>query len=180
MSSRALTGAASGSTCCRVAWTYLIALGSNRRGRHGGPRDEVAAACRALGPALGSVRAVSAIAESEAIGPSIRRFANAVAAVSSELDPPAVLLAVKAIERAFGRRRGRRWGARVIDLDLIGWSGGVWRSRDLTIPHPRFRERPFVLAPLSTLAPIWRDPVTHRTARQLHARLTAARPVNRR
>ena len=152
--------------------TYLIALGSNRRGRHGLPRDEVAAAIAALAP-----RAVSPMVESAAVGPSIRRYANAVALVDSALDPPAMLARCKAIERDFGRRRGRRWGARVIDLDLVLWSGGAWRSPGLTIPHPAFRTRRFVLAPLAAVAAGWRDPASNLAVRQLLARLTRPRPL---
>lgn len=158
---------------------YVIAIGSNRPGRHGPPRREVAAAIAALG----DVAAVSPIIDSAPLGPSIRRFANAVALLDSVEPPEALLARLKRIERAFGRRRGRRWGARVIDLDIILWSGGAWSSAELTIPHPAFRKRDFVLRPLVAVAPGWRDPITGRTVRQLSAPLTrrprvyrAARP----
>ncbi|MDB5696303.1 MAG: 2-amino-4-hydroxy-6-hydroxymethyldihydropteridine pyrophosphokinae [Sphingomonas bacterium] len=122
---------------------------------------------------------MSAVIVSAAIGPSIRRFANAVAIVDSDLNPPAMLALCKTIERRFGRRRGRRWGARVVDLDLILWSGGTWRSPGLTVPHPEFRQRQFVLEPLVQVAPDWRDPGSGLTLRQLLARLTRSRPVPR-
>jgi 2-amino-4-hydroxy-6-hydroxymethyldihydropteridine diphosphokinase len=154
--------------------TYLIALGSNRPGRHGAPRDEIAAAAAAL-----RARAMSPMMDSAALGPSIRRFVNAVALVDSAFDPPAMLAACKAIERGFGRRRGRRWGARVIDLDIISWSGGRWCSPGLEVPHRALRQRRFVLEPLVRIAPDWRDPVTSLTARHLLARLTRSRPVPR-
>src|SRR5690606_32497421 len=102
--------------------------------------------------------------------PSIRRFANAAALIESDEAPPALLGRLKAIERAFGRRRGRRWGARVIDLDIILWSEGAWGDPDLVVPHPRFRERAFVLDPLALIAPRWRDPVSGLTVRHLRAR----------
>ena len=63
---------------------------------------------------------------------------------------------LKAMEREFGRRAGMRWGPRVLDLDLVLWSGGKFRSRRLTIPHPQIRRRDFVLQPLSAIAPGWR------------------------
>ena len=63
---------------------------------------------------------------------------------------------VKAIERDFGRRPGKRWGARVLDLDLVAWSGGRFASRRLVIPHPRLASRDFVLGPLCAIAPGWR------------------------
>jgi 2-amino-4-hydroxy-6-hydroxymethyldihydropteridine diphosphokinase len=81
-----------------------------------------------------------------------------------------MLAALKAIERAMGRRGGRRWGARVIDLDIVLWSGGRWRTRTLVVPHPAFRARAFVLRPAAAIAPRWRDPVTGRTLAQLAAR----------
>lgn len=149
---------------------YVVAVGANRRGRHGAPRAEVAAALDALGGLA------SPIVASAPVGPSSRTFANAVALVPSALAPPAMLARVKAIERDFGRRAGRRWGARVIDLDLVLWTGGAWRSPGLTIPHVAFRQRGFVLAPLARLAPAWRDPLTGLRVRHLLARLSRPRP----
>jgi 2-amino-4-hydroxy-6-hydroxymethyldihydropteridine diphosphokinase len=60
----------------------------------------------------------------------------------------------------------------VIDLDIVLWSGGVWGDDRLTIPHPAFRSRRFVLDPLGEIVPDWRDPLTQLTVRQLAARLT--------
>ncbi|TCP34173.1 2-amino-4-hydroxy-6-hydroxymethyldihydropteridine diphosphokinase [Sphingomonas sp. BK235] len=152
---------------------YLIGVGGNRRGRHGGPRAEVAAALAELGG-----RAAPIVA-SAPLGPSTRTFANAAALIETDAPPEALLARLKAIERHFGRRRGRRWGARVIDLDVILWSGGRWESPRLSIPHRAYRSRAFVLAPLVALAPRWRDPRTGHTLRQLHARLTKPRAVPR-
>lgn len=152
--------------------TYLVALGSNRRSRWGPPQATV----RAAAAAVGGVLALSPVLSTPALGPAGRRFANAAALVASDEAPPAMLARLKSIERGFGRRGGRRWGARVVDLDLIGWSGGTWADRELTVPHPRFRERRFVLEPLAAVAPGWRDPVTGRTARQLLALVDRRRP----
>jgi 2-amino-4-hydroxy-6-hydroxymethyldihydropteridine diphosphokinase len=146
---------------------YAIALGSNRRGRHGPPQAEIGAALAALGEVI----AVSPMLRTAPLGPSKRRFANAVALIESDEDPPALLARLKAIERGFGRRRGRSWGARVIDLDIILWSGGVWGEPRLTVPHLRFRERDFVLRPLMAVAPDWRDPVSGLRVRQIAYRL---------
>ncbi|MET4897180.1 2-amino-4-hydroxy-6-hydroxymethyldihydropteridine diphosphokinase [Sphingomonadaceae bacterium jetA1] len=152
--------------------SYAIALGSNRPGRHGGPRDEVIAALAALP----GVRAVSPIIVTPPLGPSIRAFANAAALVDSPLDPPAMLAQLKAIERRFGRRRGQRWGARVIDLDIILWSGGLWRSPGLAVPHPAYAVRDFVLEPLAAIAPDWRDPRDGRWIRHLRHGVDRRRP----
>ena len=155
--------------------SYAIALGSNRRSRHGSP----AATLRAALTAIGGVRAVSKIRTTPALGPAGRSFANAAAIVESRLAPDAFLAELKAIERAFGRRPGRRWGPRVLDLDIILWSGGAWAGAGPTVPHPAFRTRAFVLQPLAEIAPTWRDPIGGATVRQLLARLTAPRPAPR-
>lgn len=152
---------------------YAIALGSNRRGRHGRPKAELAAALAAMG----GVRAVSRVMITAPIGPSSRRFANQAAIIDSDESPPELLARLKAIEHAFGRRPARRWGARVIDLDIILWSGGAWSDARLTVPHPEFRRRGFVLAPLARVAPGWRDPLTGLSVRQLAMR--QRRPVRR-
>jgi 2-amino-4-hydroxy-6-hydroxymethyldihydropteridine diphosphokinase len=91
--------------------------------------------------------------------------------VASALAPPDMLALLQAVEREFGRkRRGQRWRARTLDLDIVLWSGGIWVSPDLAIPHPAFRERAFVLTPAALIAPRWRDPLTGLTLRQLAAR----------
>ena len=117
---------------------------------------------------------------SRPLGPSLRAYSNTVVLVASRLPPPAVLARLKAIEREFGRRPGgQRWSSRVLDLDIVLWSGGTFAAPGLVIPHPRFRERVFVLRPAVTLVPEWRDPVTGFTVRQLHARLTRPRAGHR-
>ncbi len=152
--------------------TYAIAIGSNRRGRHGDPVAEVRAAIAALD----SVSVIAPIVASAPMGPSLRRYTNTAVLIESALSPPALLARLKTIERAFGRRRGRRWGSRVIDLDIILWSEGCWADRRLTVPHVAFRERGFVLGPLRHIAPRWRDPVGGRSVRQLHHMVDRARP----
>lgn len=151
--------------------TYLVALGGNRRSRWGSPRELLLVLLAPSGAErMTRVVARSRIHFSRPLGPGTRRYANAVARVETVLRPLALLTYLQAIERAHGRRAGRRWGDRVLDLDIIGWSGGIWRSRLLDVPHRAFRERRFVLAPLAEVAPDWRDPVTGWTARQLLAR----------
>jgi 2-amino-4-hydroxy-6-hydroxymethyldihydropteridine diphosphokinase len=151
--------------------SYAIAIGSNRPGRHGPPDREVMAAVAALG----NVTTLSPLYRNPPIGPSKRRFVNAAALLETAETPPELLRRLKRIERDFGRRRGRNWAARVIDLDIILWSGGSWGEPALTIPHPLFRTRDFVLRPLLAIAPNWRDPVSGRTIRQLAARLHRTR-----
>ena len=129
--------------------------------------------------ALGTVRARSPVIDSAPIGAARRRFANAVAQLESELSPPDLLRELKRLERAFGRRRGRAWGDRVLDLDIAAWSDGVWHSQDLTIPHAGLAQRDFVLGPACAIAPGWRDPKSGLTLRHLQARLTRPQAVLR-
>jgi 2-amino-4-hydroxy-6-hydroxymethyldihydropteridine diphosphokinase len=148
--------------------SYIIALGSNRcHRRYRSPEQVIAAAMKEL--AL-PIAAVSAIIRTAPIGPSLRRYANAAAIVETDMEPPALLAHLKAIERRFGQRRGQRWSARVLDLDIILWSGGCWNSPSLTIPHPQFRARTFVLDPLCKIAGGSRDPITGLSAYHLKAR----------
>ena len=127
-----------------------------------------------------AVRASAPVLTTDPIGPSLRRYANSAAVIETKLEPPALLALLKRLEREFGRRpTGRRWISRVLDLDLILWSGGVFAEPGLIIPHPLFRTRPFVLAPAARIAADWRDPVSGLTVRQLHARLTRPSAVRR-
>ena len=164
---------------------YIVALGSNmRHPRYGAPRRVLAAALKALDQGEPDMLAASKVIETPPLGPSRRRYANAAALVRSRLEPDELLRTLHGIEQRFGRlRRGSAWGARVLDLDLVLWSGGAWTSSsdagDCVVPHPAFRQRTFVLAPIATIAGDWRDPLTSHTARQLLARLTKPRPAPR-
>lgn len=129
--------------------------------------------------ALGMVAARSNVAQTAPLGPARRRFANAALLLETELDPSSLLAALKRMEQEFGRRSAQRWGDRVLDLDIILWSGGVWRSSGLAIPHPEFRNRAFVLGPASAIAPEWRDPVSWLSLYQCNARLTRGRALPR-
>jgi len=154
---------------------YAIAIGSNRpHGRHGRPAGVVEAAIARLDQDFGLFDA-SPIILNAAHGGAGRDFANAVALVESELEPPEMLGRLKAIEREFGRRSGKRWGPRVLDLDVALWSGRRWRSRRLTVPHRQLGKRSFVLNPLAAIAPNWRvdGPLT---ARHLAHRLARRAP----
>ncbi len=164
----------------RAHHVYALALGSNRAGTgHQRPQSAIARALTALDTTPLELFVASQIVTSAPLGPSRRCFANAAALVVTKLSPPALLCHLKGLERAAGRRPGRRWGARSLDLDIIWWSGGLWATDELTIPHPAFRQRHFVLDPLASIAPMLRDPLTGRTLRQLAARLRKRKPVDR-
>jgi 2-amino-4-hydroxy-6-hydroxymethyldihydropteridine diphosphokinase len=158
-----------------VPHLYAIAIGSNRpHARFGRPAGVVEAAIARLDQDFGLFDA-SPIVLNPAHGGAGRDFANAVALVESVLDPPEMLRRLKQLEREFGRRRGKRWGPRVLDLDVALWSGGKWRSRRLTIPHSELGKRSFVLQPLAAIAPNWRVD-GGLTARHLAHRLARRAP----
>lgn len=155
--------------------TYLVALGSNRPHHiYGSPRRILSAAMEELS-ALGTVSARSPIIPSAPVGPSARRFANAVVVIETELDPPALLAGLQRMENEFGRKRWRRWGDRVLDLDIVLWSEGRWQSDGVEIPHIELRKRAFVLGPARAVGRDLRDPSTGLSIAQLYARLTKPR-----
>jgi 2-amino-4-hydroxy-6-hydroxymethyldihydropteridine diphosphokinase len=160
--------------------SYVIAIGSNRRHhRYGGPRAVLAAATEELAKSKGvKVTTIAPVVITPALGPAGRDFANGAVLVKSKKAPDEILHLLKKLERGFGRRRTRRWGPRVLDLDIILWSEGIWTDSELAIPHPAFRERRFVLDPLVSLVPDWRDPCCGLTVRQLRARLLRRKPVD--
>ena len=120
------------------------------------------------------------IIASRPLGPSQRSYANGAALVKTRLAPPALLALLQGQESSFGRiRRGERWRARVLDLDIVLWGGGIWAAPGLIFPHPLFAQRRFVLGPAARIAPGWRDPLSGLTLARLHARLTRPRPLPR-
>jgi 2-amino-4-hydroxy-6-hydroxymethyldihydropteridine diphosphokinase len=98
-------------------------------------------------------------------------FLNAAAIGESSLSASAVLDTLLAIEQRLGRERPYANAPRTIDLDLILYGDAVIKTPGLTVPHQRFRDRPFVLAPLNEVAPHWIDPVTGKTVAELLSEL---------
>ena len=141
----------------------------------------LSAAARIIDGPLGRVRAMAPVIETAPVGPSLRRYANGALLLESDLDPLELLDALQALEAQLGRvRRGQRWRSRVIDLDIVLWSGGTLALPPrLIVPHPLFRARSFVLQPAAAIARDWRDPVTGLTLAQLYARLTRRKPLPR-
>jgi 2-amino-4-hydroxy-6-hydroxymethyldihydropteridine diphosphokinase len=156
-----------------VSQRYLIALGSNvRHHRFGLPEQVLNAALAELARRGIKVQAAGPILRSAPVGPSLRRYANSAVVVKWNRSPEELLHELKVVEQLFGRRvGGQRWTSRVLDLDIVLWSGGIWASPGLSVPHPLFRTRNFVLEPAAAIAADWRDPLTGLTMRQLFTRM---------
>jgi 2-amino-4-hydroxy-6-hydroxymethyldihydropteridine diphosphokinase len=110
----------------------------------------------------------SSIYETEPQGRRNQRwFLNLVVEAETDLFPRQLLGRIARIEQQLGRRRMLANGPRTIDIDILFYGSSVVETRELKIPHPRFAERRFVLAPMVELAPDLRDPVSRRTMREL-------------
>jgi len=94
-------------------------------------------------------------------------YLNTAALGRTTLPPDAVLALAKALEYSAGRRPGPRFGPRPLDVDLLLWGGLVLTRPELTLPHPRLRDRRFVLQPLADLAPDLALPPDGTTVREL-------------
>ena len=125
------------------------------------------------------IRRISPAYETEPQGRRNQRwFLNAVAEAETELFPLQLLRRIGKIEKELGRKRLAENAPRTIDIDILFYGNAVVSTATLAIPHPRLRERRFVLAPLADLAPELRDPVTRRTIRELLA-ATAGQDVRK-
>ncbi|QDL92173.1 2-amino-4-hydroxy-6-hydroxymethyldihydropteridine diphosphokinase [Paroceanicella profunda] len=173
----------------------IVAVGSNLQS---GPFGATGPLCDALSGMPGESirpRLVSPWFRSPAWPPGIGPdFVNGALLADTPLGAEESLAALHRIENALGRVRERRWGPRLIDLDLLAWNDLVTPGRaevealmalgleagnrpapeHLVLPHPRLHERGFVLAPLLKVAPDWRHPLTGLSVREMHARLPAA------
>ncbi len=127
------------------------------------------------------IEALSPIFETDPVGPPPQGpFLNAVVELRTGLAPRALLEALLVIERKAGRtRRATRWLARPLDLDVLLYGERVIDESDLRVPHPRLAERPFVLEPLSILAPTLRHPVRGERVDELAARVRDPEAVRR-
>ena len=168
-----------------AAGKVLVGLGANCPGAWGTPAETIAQALGEIERRNIAVLAVSPFYQTAAVG-SARQppYVNAVALLDTTLPPEALLRVVKEIERRSGRRGGRPWGPRSLDIDIVDYGGLVrhWRgglplfqragARPLILPHPLAHQRPFVLKPLLDIAPDWRHPALNVSARDLWHRVS--------
>ncbi len=170
----------------------LIGLGANVTGAWGLPTETLKRALRELEILSDRGFEASRLYRSKPVGPANQPdYVNAVCRIDTKLSPAALLTAFKALERASGRGKGRRWGPRPLDLDILDYKGRVYQwpginftgpRRRLILPHPELHVRAFVLKPLLDVAPDWRHPVLGQTARQMLGRYKrdsdAMRPID--
>lgn len=104
---------------------------------------------------IGHVVAQSQVFETDPVGGPDNQgpYLNMVAMIATDLDPYALLRHLNQVEAEANRVRVVRWGPRTLDLDIIFYDDTRIESEELTIPHPRYAERRFVLEPLSEIAP---------------------------
>ena len=146
------------------ATPVAIALGSNVGDR----ASHLAFAVRELSRILQETR-VSPFFDTAPVGvPADQpRFLNAAVTGTTHLPPRELLNELLAIEQRRGRERPYRFAPRTLDLDLIFYGDQVVMEEGLDVPHPRFRERLFVLEPLAAIAADWLDPVTGKRVAEL-------------
>lgn len=134
----------------------FLLLGANL----GNPVGQLAAAFAKIGNEVGEITAYSSLYESEAWGVADQpTFLNQVIRVATSFSPLDVLDKIQAIEDDLGRVRIARWGARVIDIDILYFNREHIQHDRLIVPHPYLPDRRFVLLPLSEIAPNFTHPI---------------------
>ncbi len=151
----------------------LIGLGSNISGPWGNPRQTVEAALNKLNKfPLRLVKASTLLATKPFGNKNQPDFINAVAMIETALSPIALLSRLHDIERKAGRKRGRRWGPRTLDLDILDYKSRILKPQGrgraaLRLPHEGIAQRDFVLAPIAEIAPGWKHPAIYETANEM-------------
>ncbi len=145
----------------------VLALGTNIGARE----ENLRAAMQALPPQVNVTRA-SAVYETEPRYVTDQpKFLNMVVQAQTELSPTALLTLLKTIEKDMGRTPSRRFGPRLIDLDILTFGEEIISSPELTVPHPRITERAFVLRPLADIDAEWVHPQTGQSVAMMLAAL---------
>jgi 2-amino-4-hydroxy-6-hydroxymethyldihydropteridine diphosphokinase len=104
-------------------------------------------------------------------------FLNAVIKIKTKLPPLSLLYLLQGIERKLGRVRGKRWGPRKVDLDILLYDNVLLKDEKLTLPHPQMHKRRFVLVPLVELGSRWKHPALHLTPKMLLQKIKTGQQV---
>ena len=156
--------------------TVFLALGANL----GNPKDQIERGIMSLNDHGVNVIARSSWFETEPVGMDDQPwFLNLVARASTLLDPYELLTICQQIEKWVGRIPSVRFGPRHLDIDILLYGDELIESEELTIPHPRMRERRFVLIPLLEIAPELEDPVLNQPYADVLSRLDEGKKVLR-
>jgi len=151
--------------------TAYLSLGSNLGNRYQNLLDALAA----VSNQVGTVKLISQTYENPPVGfESEENFLNLCAEIHTELTPVALLKELNLIEKELGRteKSSEGYSSRLIDIDIILYDDVILTDSKLTIPHPHFKERLFVLKPLNDIAPSKIDPKTKQTIEQLYEKCT--------
>ncbi len=141
-----------------------ISLGSNKDE----PRKQLLKAKELIAEQIGRIREVSDVYVTKAWGNKKQPdFLNQVMEVETHLHPIVLIKKLLGIELEMGRKRKEKWGARIIDLDLLFYDDCIIRMKNLIVPHPRLHERNFVLFPMLELKPDYLHPEFWQTIREL-------------
>lgn len=144
--------------------TIYILLGANL----GNPRLQITEASERLEIQIGKIIAVSSMYESEAWGVKDQpSFYNKVILIETILLPSECLQICQEIELALGRIRDKKWGARIIDIDILYFNNEIVDTKILKIPHPYIHLRNFTLLPLAEVAPDYMHPLFNKTNMEL-------------
>jgi 2-amino-4-hydroxy-6-hydroxymethyldihydropteridine diphosphokinase len=154
----------------------ILLIGGNLGDRTGHLREAV----EQIDKQVGRVEKQSSLYETAAWGVAGQPdYLNQALLVSTEMDARTLLHTVLAIEHTIGRVRRQKWGARVIDIDIIFFNDAVINEPDLKIPHPQMQFRQFVLVPLMEILPDWEHPVLHQPVSTLLANCTDQLPASK-
>ncbi|MGE5816424.1 MAG: 2-amino-4-hydroxy-6-hydroxymethyldihydropteridine diphosphokinase [Deltaproteobacteria bacterium] len=134
-----------------VAHQVYVGIGSNVRDRKENFLEALARVTKL--PDTKMIKE-SSLYESEPLGDAKDWYVNGAIQIETRFRPETLLLKFKNIERAMGRKKvKKRWGSRIIDLDILLYDGLILKKKKLRIPHPEIQNRKFVLVPLSEIAP---------------------------
>lgn len=156
--------------------TAYIAIGSNM----GSPKENCIEAANFLNDHSAiSVSSQSSLYKTEPFGKSDQNwFINSVVKVTTLLSSELLFKVCLGIEKKMGRIRGEKWGARIIDLDLLFYDDCILRENDLEVPHPGIAERSFVLVPMNEIAPDFVHPKLKRNIKTLLEEIPNPQRVN--